>query len=79
MIYKNGEFVEIPALIENIIDSTGAGDAFLAITSPLAYTNTPLDIIGVIGNIAGAVTCSYQGNKESINKEKICDYLKEIL
>jgi bifunctional ADP-heptose synthase (sugar kinase/adenylyltransferase) len=78
LIYRNDEFVHIPAYATNVIDSTGAGDTFLAITSPLAYINAPLDVIGIIGNCAGALACSWHGNKYYIDKINLCNYIKNI-
>jgi len=79
IIYKNGEFEYIPVLIDKIVDSTGAGDAFLAITSLLVCMKMPLDVIGFIGNCVGALTCMYEGNKKYLTKKGLCEYIKNIL
>jgi len=76
-IYRNGNFITFPALEKNPIDPTGAGDAYLSITSPLVYKGYPIEIIGYIGSIAGAIVCSYQGNKEFVTKEKILKCINE--
>ncbi len=76
MVYKNGKVVHIDALIDKPIDTVGAGDAFLSITSPLAYLGSPPEIIGFVGNAAGAIACNYVGNKESLNKDKLYKFIK---
>jgi len=76
MIYKDKKITHIKALIDNPIDTVGAGDAYLAITSPLAYNKAPPNIIGYIGNVAGAIACSYQGNKDSVHKIAILEYFR---
>ena len=79
ILYRNNELLYVPAFAKNIIDTTGAGDAYLSITSPLAYIQSPLDIIGFLGNVAGAIACTYQGNKESVTKEKLIKFIEELL
>ncbi|GAF67382.1 unnamed protein product [marine sediment metagenome] len=78
VIYKNNEIQFFDALEHHPVDTVGAGDAYFAITSPLAYLDAPLDVIGYVGNVVGAIACSYQGNKESITKEKLISKIKEI-
>jgi len=76
-IYKNDEIINSPSMTSNVTDSVGAGDAYLAITSLLAYKDLPAEEIGFIGNCAGAIACSYQGNKEYITKEKLLDFIED--
>ena len=77
-VFKDNKLVTVPAFAKDIVDTVGAGDAYLAITSPLAYLNAPIDVIGFIGNVAGAIACSYPGNKEHVTKQRIFDFIKEI-
>jgi len=77
-IYRNGELIHTPALAKYVVDTIGAGDAYLSLTTPLAYMQVPLNIIGFFGNCAGAIACGYPGNKESVTKEKIHTFINEI-
>jgi bifunctional ADP-heptose synthase (sugar kinase/adenylyltransferase) len=77
-LYRNKELIHFPALARNIVDTVGAGDAYLSITSPLVYIQSPLDIIGFVGNCAGAIACTYQGNKEYISKDKMFNFISRI-
>jgi bifunctional ADP-heptose synthase (sugar kinase/adenylyltransferase) len=79
-VYHMGNLIKIPALIDrkDVKDTTGAGDAYLSISTPLAYKKAPIDIIGFFGNVAGAIACSYPGNKESVNRDKIEKYIRNI-
>lgn len=79
IVYKNGELVRIPALAKSIVDTVGAGDAFLSITSPLAYLNSTIEIIGLAGNIAGAIACTYMGNKGHLTKDLFYKYIEELI
>lgn len=65
----------IPAMSKSVVDTVGAGDAFFAVTAPLASTGAPLNQIGFIGNIAGALKVNIIGHQRSVEK---VDVLKSI-
>jgi len=69
----------IPPFALNVVDSLGAGDAFLSIITPLVYLGAPKELVGFVGNVAGAMACSYAGNKEHIDKMKLCKFIETIL
>jgi len=77
-LYRNNELTHVPALAENVVDAIGAGDAYLSITSPLAYIKASLPIIGLIGNVAGAIACTYSGNSEYMTRKKIKGFLEDL-
>jgi len=79
IVYGNKELVDIPAFAKEIVDKVGAGDAVLSLTSPLAAMDVPIDAIGFIGNVAGAIAVSYPGNKESVQKEELCKHIKALM
>ena len=56
------EIVEFPALAEKVVDTMGAGDAFLGITAPLACIGAPPDIIAFVGSVASAIEVGMVGN-----------------
>ena len=78
-IEKNGEIFETPAFTTDALDSLGAGDAFYGITSPLAKLNTPMDLIGFIGCVIGAINIKYVGNQKIINKSEVIQYAQSLL
>ena len=61
------------------IDRVGAGDAFFAITSALIYNGVPLEASCFIGNLVGALAINIIGNKESIEKKNLVDFIKNTL
>lgn len=68
-----------PILSVKIVDRMGAGDAFLSISAPCAYQQAPQDVLGFIGNIAGAIACSTIGNKGSITYEAMENYISCLM
>ena len=78
-LYSGGELLNIPAFTDRVVDKIGAGDALLSVTAPLASIDAPIDIIGFIGNVAGAIAVSYPGNKELIQKEELYKYIKALM
>ena len=58
----------IPAVARKIVDTVGAGDAFLAVTSPLVAAETPMNLVGFIGNVVGALKVEIVGNRHSVDK-----------
>lgn len=77
-LYRNKELIHIPALADNVVDPIGAGDAYLSITTPLAYMKHPLEIIGLMGSTASSIACTYPGNSKYVTKDMMIDYLKRI-
>ena len=78
-IEKNGEIFETPAFTTDALDSLGAGDAFYGITSPLAKLNIPMDLIGFIGCVVGAINIKYVGNQKIVNKAEVIQYAQSLL
>ena len=63
---NNKNFYKVPVASWKVIDTIGAGDAVLAITSPLSYLKVAPELVAFIGNCTGALAVQYLGNKESI-------------
>ena len=63
LVLNGGEVVRAPAVAEHVKDRMGAGDAFLALTTPLAWAGAPAEVIATIGNIAGAIKIGKVGNQ----------------
>ena len=58
--YKKSKTINTPALIsEKVLDTIGAGDVFLVISSLLHSVNSDQTITNLIGNIAGALKLIY--------------------
>ena len=76
--FHDGKMYNAPALARNVIDTIGAGDAVFAISSLLAFADIDHNLLPFIANCAGAVKSEYMGNKESVSKEKLLNFIKEL-
>jgi rfaE bifunctional protein nucleotidyltransferase chain/domain len=78
--YERGQLVHtIPAFAKNVVDTVGAGDAFLAITSPLVAAGGPMHQIGFIGNVVGALKVEIVGHRRSIKKAALIKGITGLL
>ncbi len=78
--YLNKKIVNTPALIsDKVVDTIGAGDVFLVITSLLYSIKTDQLITNIIGNIAGALKVDILGHSKSISKSNFYAVLKHLL
>jgi bifunctional ADP-heptose synthase (sugar kinase/adenylyltransferase) len=77
-LYDTKELLKVPAFAKNIVDTVGAGDAYLSISSLLAYKKAPLEIIGTLGNFVAGIACSYPGNKDRVTKNKLLTFISEV-
>ncbi len=72
-------FFEAPVLSQKIVDTTGAGDAFLAITAPCVAKSIPMDLIPFIGNAVGALAVGYLGNRCAIEEAPLYKFITALL
>jgi rfaE bifunctional protein nucleotidyltransferase chain/domain len=79
VIDRDGHRYESPALSLDVVDRVGAGDAFFALTSPWAFKKYPTDLVGLIGNVSGALHIGTVGNREGIDKIHFYKFLAHAL
>lgn len=73
------EYVTVPALADKVVDTIGAGDAFLAWTAPLVSLTDDLELTSFIGNIAGAIKCGIPGHRRNVRKDEVLRYAESVL
>ena len=78
-INAKGEEELSPALTLTVKDTTGAGDAFLALASMSAKLELPLAIGSLLGNLAGAIAANILGNAQPVEKARLLKYATTIL
>ena len=80
IIHSKGEPVSrIPALTRTVVDTVGAGDAFLAVTAPLVKAGGPMKAIGFVGNVVGALKVGIVGHRSSIDKASVVKSIRALL
>lgn len=72
-------FSSTPVFSREVVDTIGAGDAYLAITSLCACADFPPELIGFIGNAVGALAVRIVGNKQSVEPVPLFRYIKTLL
>lgn len=72
-------FVEVPALAGQVIDRMGAGDAFFSLTMLCAAQKAPLEVLGFIGNAAGAQAVATVGHRRFIEQASLFKQIESLL
>src|SRR3990172_3778548 len=67
----DGWFHHSKSLADNVVDTMGAGDAFLCVTAPFAKAGFTMPQLLQIGNAAGAVKVGIVGHQNSVTKEAL--------
>ncbi len=75
---KADKIYNIPVLSTKVVDRLGAGDAFLAISSPCAAKGAPIEVVGFIGNVVGAIHVAVVGNKSSVTPDQVYRFIKTL-
>jgi len=76
---EEGKASSCPALSKEVIDTIGAGDAYLSVTSLLAKQGASTEEIAFVGNAVGAMAVKILGNKSYIEKTALLKYIKTLL
>jgi bifunctional ADP-heptose synthase (sugar kinase/adenylyltransferase) len=74
-----GDECSSPAFADQVIDATGAGDAFFGLSSVLVKVECPPTLIPFIGNIFAGLKTRIIGNKESVSKTQLLKAISTIL
>ena len=77
--YDGQSFTEVPSLATRVLDRVGAGDAVLAVTALLVQLGAPLDIVGFVGNVAGAQLVAELGNRVPLDRVSLSKHIIALL
>jgi rfaE bifunctional protein nucleotidyltransferase chain/domain len=69
----------VPAFTKTVVDTVGAGDAFLTITSPLVAAGGNIEDVAFIGNAAGAIKVGIVGHRSSVEKVPLVKFVTALL
>ncbi len=67
----DGAFERMPAVTDKVVDTMGAGDAFLCVTAPFAAAGFSMKQLLRIGNAAGAIKVGIVGHRGSVTREEL--------
>lgn len=76
---RGGVAHTIPAFAKHVVDTVGAGDAFLVVTAPLVAAGGAMHRVGFIGNVVGALKVEIVGHRRSIDKVSLIKGLTGLL
>jgi sugar/nucleoside kinase (ribokinase family) len=71
----NGTFYQQQAVASKVVDTMGAGDAFLSVSAPFACLGLSMEELVRIGNAAAAVKVSTVGHRTSVTPDSLKAYL----
>ncbi len=77
--YKGSGFIKCPAFSCKVVDATGAGDMYYAMTSLMVKLGAKEEFIPFVGNIFAGLYTKIIGNKESITKAQLFKAIQAIL
>ena len=78
--YQAGEDpVHAPAFTKQVVDTVGAGDAFFAVTAPLAAAGGGIDQLAFIGGAAGAIKVGIVGHRASVERVPLIKFVTTLL
>lgn len=69
----------VPAFTKTVVDTVGAGDAFLTITAPLVAAGGNIEDVAFIGNAAGAIKVGIVGHRSSVEKAPLVKFVTALL
>lgn len=78
-VMDNNNNTKSPIFNSDVVDTIGAGDAYLSITSLLAEEGASLQEIAFVGNAVGSMAVKIIGNKSYITKIDLLKYIKTLL
>ncbi len=69
----------VPAFTKTVVDTVGAGDAFLTITAPLVAAGGDIRDVAFVGNAAGAIKVGIVGHRNSVEKVPLVKFITALL
>jgi len=69
----------VPIFSEEVVDTTGAGDAVFSLVSMLSLKNHNPVLIPFFGNCIGALAVKILGNKRPVGATELIDFTNKLL
>jgi len=78
VLVKDGKCFSSPIITSSVKDTVGSGDAVFAISSLCINANLNNELIPFLANCTGGIATNIVGNKESVTKENLLDFVKKV-
>ncbi|MFC1756639.1 PfkB family carbohydrate kinase [Patescibacteria group bacterium] len=72
-------FGQVPIFSSKVVDTVGAGCAFLSVVSPCAFWGWPTELLAFVGNVVGALAVGIVGNRSSVEPKDFFRFLTTLL
>jgi bifunctional ADP-heptose synthase (sugar kinase/adenylyltransferase) len=69
----------IPIMSRQVVDTIGAGDAYLSASAPCACLGMSPELVGFIGNAIGGLAVRIVGNKEPVGPDTLLPFIKTLM
>lgn len=79
IVSNERECCSTPGFSKQIIDTVGAGDAFFSLAALSFVSGFDIELTGFVGNLAGALSTTYIGNKSSVTKSIFLNFAQTLL
>ncbi len=76
---KGRGFFETPVFSKEVVDRIGAGDAYLALVSPCVAAGYPMDLVGFIGNVVGALAVRIVCNRDAVEPVPLYKFITSLM
>ncbi len=76
---RGGSTVKTPSFACKVVDRIGAGDALFAVSALAARSGLSVDMVGLLGSMAGALAVEVLGNQRSVEKMALKKALTAVL
>ncbi|MEK7603574.1 MAG: PfkB family carbohydrate kinase [Patescibacteria group bacterium] len=79
VLSDRSSFCSTPGFSKQVVDTVGAGDAFFSLAALSYVSGFSIEFTGFVGNLAGALSTTYIGNKSSVTKSMFLNFAQTIL
>jgi cytidyltransferase-like protein len=79
MVLADGAVFTIPSVSSSVVDTTGCGDAYFALSSLAAGLRCPSGIIALVGSIGAAAVAQRRGNERAVSDQEFLTIGKIVI
>lgn len=79
VLWQAGQMYRVPVLSDQVLDSVGAGDAVLSVTSMLARRDCEPELLPFVGNCVGALAVKILGNERPVAPVDLFKFITGIM